>query len=349
MSILEDSSADHTPIPEEILAMMRSAGVQLSPENYHVWYEYAGGQNGALNSKIDRIRDAGRAFTPEISGRLYAEFFDDQRDDRAHRLAQKKTHAVLRGALAAILSSQEEAAAYRNSLTGFSGTLTKLTDTHELEELVKELVRESNRMAESSFLYQNQLEDVRAEAEKLGEELDKAMRDSSIDALTGLYNRKAVDEKAEELVREFREEGDPFCAVMVDVDHFREFNTTHGHQIGDAVLRVVSATLRDSVKGMDFVARYGGEEFVLFFPKTVLDNATIVADKMRMLVEGNRKKISRTGKMLDPITISCGVAQVNEIDTPDSLIHRADQALYLAKNNGRNRVETERSLTIDDA
>ena len=131
---------------------------------------------------------------------------------------------------------------------------------------------------------------------------------------------------------------------MLDIDHFKDFNTNYGHQIGDAVLRVVSTNLKDSVKGLDFVARYGGEEFIIFFPNTVLKNAAIVADKMRAVIEIHRKKISSTGEMLDPITISCGVAEVNGEDTPESVVHRADQALYLAKHSGRNQVKTERDL-----
>ena len=344
MQTENEKSVGRSPNPEDVLAMMRAAGVQLTPENYHVWFEYAGGQNGPLNSHIDRIRDAGKPFTKEVNEKLYAEFFDDPRDDRSRRLAQKKTHAVLREALDVILSTQKDAAVYQDSLSGFAGALEKLTDAGEIEVLVKELVQESNRMAKSSIYYQSQLEDVRAEAMKLNEELDSAMRETSIDPLTGLYNRKAVNEKLLELVEKFGEDGAIFSVVMVDVDHFREFNTKYGHQIGDAVLRVVSTTLRESVKGLDFVARYGGEEFILFLPVTCLENASIVADKIRALVEGDRKKVSGTGELLDPITISCGVAQIAPSDTPESVVHRADQALYLAKHSGRNRVKTERDL-----
>ena len=324
--------------------MMRDAGVQLTPENYHIWFAYAGGHNGSLNSQIDRIRAAGRAFSQEVNERLYAEFFDDPRDDRSRREAQKRTHAVLRGALDAILSSQLGASAYQESLSDFTGALSKVTDAREIETLVKELVRESNRMAESSIHYQNQLEDVRAEAVKLNEELDKALRESSIDPLTGLFNRKVVDEKLYELVNHYHEVQEPFSVVMVDVDRFKEFNDNYGHPIGDAVLRAVSSTLKESVKGTDFVARYGGEEFILIFPGTTCEDAATVADKLRLLVASNRKKLSRTGEVLDPIMISCGVAEVTADDTPDSMVHRADQALYLAKNSGRNQVKTERDL-----
>lgn len=344
MSAESEHVAGPGPNPENVLVMMREAAVQLTPENYHVWFEYAGGQNIALRAAIDRIRATGQAFTPEVNAALYTEHFDDPSDDRSRRLAQKKTHAVLREALDAILTSQRDAAQYQDNLSEFTGALEKLTDAREIEALVRELVRESNRMAKSSIYYQGQLEDVRAEAIKLNEELDKALQHTSIDPLTGLYNRKAVDERIEELVDEFRREGEPFSVVMVDVDHFRDFNTKYGHQIGDAVLRVVSTTLRESVKGLDFVARYGGEEFILFLPKTTLENAAIVADKMRSLVESNRKKISRTGEILEAITISCGISEVEPADTTESVVHRADLALYLAKNSGRNTVRTERDL-----
>lgn len=339
-----DLPLDYGPDPEHVLATMRDAGVQLTPENYHVWFAYVGGENGALNSQIDRVRESGQPFTQEINGRLYAEFFDDTSDARTRRLAQKKTHAVLRGALDAILASQNDAAAYQDSLSDFTGTLAKLTDAQEVEGLVKALVEESNRMAKSGILYQQQLQDARAEAMKLNEELDKAIESSSLDPLTGLFNRKAVDEKIIELIGEYQEEGEPFSVVMVDVDNFRDFNTNYGHQIGDAVLRAVGKTLREGVKGLDFVARYGGEEFILFLPNTGLENGAIVANKIRSMVESNRKQVSKTGQMLEAITVSCGIAEITTNDTPETVVDRADRALYLAKNSGRNQVKTERDL-----
>jgi len=344
MGINVDKAPDSEPDPEDVLSRMRTAGVQLTPENYHVWFEYVRGENSQLVSQVERIRAAGELFTKEINKKLYTEFFDDDGDDRARRLAQKKTHAVLREALNGILTSQSNTSDYQDSLNDFTEAMTNLTDTKGIAGLVKELVRESNRMAQSNIFYQNQLEDVRAEAVKLNEELEEAMRSSSIDPLTGLFNRKAVDEKLEELLERFLENGTVFSAVMIDVDKFRDFNTRYGHQIGDAVLRVVSNTLKESVKGLDFVARYGGEEFIVLFPKTSRDNAAIVADKMRIAVEEHRKRISSTGEVLDPITISCGVAEITTSDNAESVIHRADQALYLAKNSGRNQVKTEQDL-----
>ncbi len=344
MGINVEHAPSNEPDPEDVLSRMRTAGVQLTPENYHVWFEYVRGENSQLVSQVERIRQAGEAFTKEINKKLYTEFFDDDDDERARRLVQKRTHAVLRDALNGILTSQSSTSEYQDSLHDFTEAMTNLTDTKGIAGLVKELVRESNRMAESSIYYQNQLEDVRAEAVKLNEELEEAMRSSSVDPLTGLWNRKAVDEKLQELFEDFRKDGTVFSAVMIDVDKFRDFNTRYGHQIGDAVLRVVSNTLKESVKGLDFVARYGGEEFIVLFPKTGRDNAAIVANKMRIAVEEHRKRISSTGEVLDPITISCGVAEITSSDDVESVVHRADRALYLAKHSGRNQVKTELDL-----
>lgn len=344
MDIETNKVRHHEPDPEDVLTMMRTAGVQLTPENYHVWFEYARGQNGQLVSQVERIREAGKAFTKEINKKLYTEFFNGDDDHHARRLAQKRTHAILREALNGILTSQASTSEYQDSLSDFTNAMTNLTDTQGIAGLVKELVRESNRMAESSIYYQNQLEDVRAEAMKLNDALEEAMHSSSIDPLTGLFNRKAVDEKLQELLAAYRTENTIFTVVMIDVDKFRDFNTRYGHQIGDAVLRVVSTTLSDSVKGLDFVARYGGEEFIVLFPKTTLENGAIVADKMRIAVSEHRKRISGTGETLDPITISCGVAEITPSDDADAVVHRADQALYLAKNSGRNQVKTAHDL-----
>ncbi len=106
MGTLEYNAPGSEPDPEDVLSQMRTAGVQLTPENYHVWFEYVRGENSQLVSQVDRVRTAGELFTKEINQKIYTEFFDHVSDDHARRMAQKKTHAVLRDALNGILTEQ---------------------------------------------------------------------------------------------------------------------------------------------------------------------------------------------------------------------------------------------------
>jgi diguanylate cyclase len=161
----------------------------------------------------------------------------------------------------------------------------------------------------------------------------------------GLHNRKAFDNKIKELYDEFKESGVLFSAMMVDIDFFKKFNDTYGHKIGDEVLKIVGSTLMESVKGKDFAARYGGEEFVILLPDTALSNASIVGEQIRKAVSAKALKLKKTGEKMKKITTSIGIAQIRSDDTAETVIERADKALYHAKDFGRNNVKTEDELS----
>ena len=125
---------------------------------------------------------------------------------------------------------------------------------------------------------------------------------------------------------------------MMDIDHFKTFNDSFGHQVGDQVLRLVAKCLIDGIKGKDVAARYGGEEFIIILPETELASAVAVGNSLRKTV-ANKDVINRnTGERLARITMSVGVAQFSGEEGVDELIGRADAALYTAKHNGRNQV-----------
>lgn len=126
--------------------------------------------------------------------------------------------------------------------------------------------------------------------------------------------------------------------IILDVDHFKKVNDTFGHNIGDKVLVELSRTLLDNLRDIDIVCRWGGEEFVVLLPTANIANASNLADKLRTCIE--KLEIDKVGQ----ITASFGVAQVNEGDDMQSVIDRADKALYMAKKSGRNCVKTEREL-----
>jgi two-component system cell cycle response regulator len=158
------------------------------------------------------------------------------------------------------------------------------------------------------------------------------------DQLTGLHNRRYMARHLDNLLAQARKSGKPLAYVMMDIDFFKLVNDTHGHDIGDEVLREFARRIAANVRGIDLAGRFGGEEFVVVMPDTDIAYAYAVAERLRKSIETTPIEISRAPGKLG-ITISIGIAAAeSESDSAEDLLHRADQALYRAKKTGRNRV-----------
>ena len=187
-------------------------------------------------------------------------------------------------------------------------------------------------------------DELRLKNKQLEELLDKVNYMAITDALTGLYNRRRFHDV---LVSEFeraKRYSTPFSLVMLDIDHFKKINDSYGHDVGDTVLKEVSAILMKSIREIDTAARYGGEEFMVILPSTDKVKAHVVAERMRQTVEN----CEFTG-VDRKITVSIGIAGMpdSKVEREDRLIRCADFALYRAKQLGRNRTVTAEALELE--
>ena len=178
---------------------------------------------------------------------------------------------------------------------------------------------------------------------RLRSSLNKAEEIGSRDSLTGLGNRRYFDNALNEEIARAREEENPLCVSLADIDHFKAINDKFGHMAGDVVLKRFADLLTANIKGDDKVARFGGEEFAILFPDAELSDATSILNQIQKQLESKRWAVAASGERLGAVTASFGVARLRDGESADELLRRVDAKLYEAKASGRNRVVVDAS------
>jgi diguanylate cyclase len=200
----------------------------------------------------------------------------------------------------------------------------------------------SNRRLQDDLLYSRYKMDEQAE------QIDHVRREARTDALTTVANRKALDEKIRLLWSGWNRERHPFVLMMIDVDHLKRINDAHGHQAGDQVLEMLGAWLKQWIREGDFVARYGGDEFAVLLPRTDLACGRQQAEMICEQTAQRASRITIRGEQVS-LSLSIGVTAPAEGDVLESLIRRADEALYRAKRAGRNQVQVQEAAATPPA
>lgn len=333
--------AAHLFVPAEAaLASLRRHGVAPSVEHYAIWFTHHAGYNPALSRMIKLLEASNDPFDETRHRELYDRFL--ARADGARMLHETAGRAdAALGAVSALLEElQRDATGYGAALDDASRQLTG-ERLAELAGIVARLRVETTQMRDRTETLQGELTRRNEEIGALRFELERAEQAVSTDPLTGIGNRRLFDKALRHTVVEAVENGEPLSLLLLDIDHFKQFNDTFGHQVGDLVLRLVAGKLKDSVKGRDLPARYGGEEFAILLPHTPLSGAAALAEQIRGEIAARRVQLKGNAKDLGVITLSIGAATYRPGESLTAFVERADQALYAAKRAGRNRVVVE--------
>lgn len=326
---------------EATLKAMLKNGIESTPHNYTVWYSYVSGLLPELTRSIDTMIAEGRPFTEQVCAELYERFFDTHRQFGLLQQTSANFERAVEQVMRCINTAARDAQAFNKTLDDASAGLGDGVGEESVRAIVANLLVETQRAAEKNQTLEARLSESSGEIAQLRENLEVVRREALTDALTGIPNRKFFDTRLRECAAASLESGEPMSLLLLDIDYFKKFNDTYGHQVGDQVLRLVAKTLTECLKGRDTPARYGGEEFVIILPQTRLENAVTVAEQIRRTMARHKVVRKDTGADYGIIAISVGASVYQAGEPLQALIKRADAALYHAKHTGRNRVVAE--------
>ncbi len=317
---------------------MQADGLPATPNNYAVWYAYYSGHYPDLVRTMDILVSNGQTITDERCADLHRKFLGADFEADAVRDIGQKLQAALEGVLSSLDAAGADVGRYSDTLNRLGGQIDLSRTLEQLRELVRSVASETSQMAERNRSLQDQLTDSTSRIEAMRRDLDDVRREAMTDALTGLANRKQFDIALREAAAAAMEQDQPLALLMVDIDHFKKFNDTHGHVTGDQVLKLVARTLAEHATDKVTAARYGGEEFAFIMRDTPIRDAAAMGEKIRRAVASRQIVKRSTSEKLGAITLSIGVASYQLGESLGRLVQRADAALYRAKKSGRNRV-----------
>ena len=328
----------------EALEQMHRYGIKPSPENFTVWYGFAADTPPAARRAIEILISNKQDFTPEVLADLYERFYGGMKHTERIRVLAQQIDTAMSGVLSTLGDAGQGVREYGAALDHTARDLLADNPLDSVRAIIRQVMDETHDMIERSEVLEKQLTKRTEEIGELRKQVEDASREAQTDALTGIGNRKSFDMQLKLCMQEAMEQGTELTLLLIDIDHFKSFNDTYGHQFGDLVLKLVAKYMVEGIKGRDQAARYGGEEFAILLPNTDLRDAAVVAEHLREMISSKAIVNRDTKKNFGTVTISVGISSYRLGEPPYVFIERADAALYQGKQTGRNRVVTEAEL-----
>ena len=323
---------------------MRQDGIPAVPQNFELWYVYYANVSPRLRDEINEMLLEKPKLSEQDCMDLYQKHLNFGLEQETYKKAGDQISATLHSVTGIMQNVKDTTSQFSGTLEEASNKLDIVDMPEEVKAVLQFISKETKQMVSYNKELEGRLDESSVMVGELKRDMERIRQQAVTDGLTGLANRKAFDEQMKRILRDSSRHNEIFSLIMIDIDHFKNFNDTFGHQVGDQVLRLVAMTLINEVKGQDMAARYGGEEFAIILPGTNANAARAVAENLRKAVEKKEVINRASGDNLGQITVSLGVAQYyGGEETTEELIRRADIALYQSKSKGRNQATLAKS------
>lgn len=323
-----------TELLRRALPLMSRQAAGLHPISYAVWYDYVAQTNPELKAAVDALIARDGQLDETSTRELFKRHVADIDPDTAQRMAEGFAQ-VLSGMAQTARAADDQTASFGQSLGKLSAELQ--AGAAPEPAAVADVLARTQQMQQAMGQLRTRLDDSQREIERLREEVRRARHEASVDALTGLLNRRAFDQQLATSLLAPQDATGP-CLLVGDIDHFKAVNDTWGHGFGDQVIRAVAEVLKSLAPEGCPAARVGGEEFALLLPSATLDAAQALAEQVRRRIGGSRIRRHGSDETVAKVTMSLGVVRHQPGETAQVLMERADRALYAAKQAGRDRV-----------
>jgi len=318
----------------QALPLINKHKTPVNPVNYAVWYEYVSGENQQLNTAIDFHLNNNETITEAITQSLYEEFVLMGMPERIEK-TNNGMRLIVDNTLRNLNIAETKAGACASGLTKSHALLENLNNVDELKGLMSDILSQTQILTESSHDLKQELTKSTQDIASLKSELEQVKKSAMVDALTGLLNRGAFNQELEKLCLQ---DDKKVSLVLFDLDNFKSLNDNHGHLLGDKVLKFFAGILKKYGNNIHPVARYGGEEMAMLTIDSSPQDVIQIADAIRISLANSKLKKKGSDQAIGQVTVSIGISTLVVGDTPNKIIDRADQALYLSKANGRNQI-----------
>ena len=323
-------------VVKKLLPFLAKRGIPVTPANFRLFHDYIIFVNPELNKILNELLEKNVKFYHQVSDSLYSHFYTGIFSDHHADLLSQVTDTfinVSNNISESLQNTRVQHSHFHEVLSSTSRQMADIDPPKSLQPFLNDLMAETRQTLAAADVFSNLLKEANEVIAGLKEELKSQTDLARVDELTKLNNRHHLSLEAPRLIRDAIENGKPFSAIVFDIDFFKKVNDTWGHLLGDKVLVTCADIIKKAARSSDLAVRLGGEEFLLLCANINLVTATRVADRVRQSISST--EITIQSHRLS-VTVSGGVAEYQPGEDLSALIARADDALYQAKDAGRN-------------